>query len=152
MPKFDYTKKRYWYHLSFDLDKDEIEIYPWDKRKHRSAGEPNGKRLCMAPSVAHCLTAIPQRSHYFIYRTPFKITVQEPDGVYDSDITKEGWITEKIKLKRIGSINLDRIRQEMGDLPADAALVPRIDWCKRCLRQWRVIADFYTEPYVRPKA
>jgi len=152
MAQFDYSKKRYWYHLSYSLDRDEIEICPWDKRTHRSAGEPDGRRLCVAPSVAHCLTALPHREKYYIYRTPSKFLVEEPDGVYDSEITKEGWITQRIKLIRIGTIDLTHIEKELGWLPIEAAKLPRMDWCKRCFREWNRIADLYMESYVGSKS
>jgi len=145
MGQFDYNKKRYWYHLSYNFSTPEIEIFPWDNWRRRAGSEPSGNRLCVCPSVAHCLTALPHRPLYHIYRTFSKIIAEEPEGVYDSEVTKEAWIVKKIKLKKIGFIDLDKISEELGWRPIEAAVVPRIDWSRRALKEWNQISNLYMD-------
>lgn len=145
MAQFNYNKKRYWYHLSHSFDSDFIVICPWERRSRRAASEPDGKRLCVSPSIAHCLTALPHRLIYTIYRTKEKVIAEEPVGVYDSVITKEGWITKKVELIKIGKIDLREVEEQLGELPIEAAVLPREDFSRRALRQWNNFAELYVK-------
>jgi len=145
MPRFNYNKKRYWYHLSDKHTDDTITIVPWDNRSRRSAGEPDGRRLCVGPSIAHCLTALPHREKFMVYKTKEKVIAEEPDGIYDSSITKEGWITNRVELEKVGIIDLTQIEVELGELPIDAAQIPRIDFSRRAFRSWNNFAELYVK-------
>lgn len=143
MGRFNYNKKRYWYHLSDKFIDDTVVVNPWSNRARRAAGEPDGRRLCVGPTIAHCLTALPHLDMFTVYRTKEKVLAEEPDGIYDSSITKEGWITHRVELEKIGVIDLTQIESELGELPIDAAQIPRTDFSKRAFRSWKNFAEFY---------
>lgn len=112
MSKFDYSKKRYWYHLSDELTQKEVHLIPEERLGRRDSEEPRGARICVAPSIAHCLTAICGNSNLSIYKTKHKIVAKKPRKVFDSSITKEGWITGKypVSFIKIGKLNLSKYK------------------------------------------
>src|SRR5574343_174871 len=105
-----YENPRYWYHISTTLKRKRHYLTPWDNSKgfNRSSSEPDVKRTCVAPSVAHCLTAVPYCSgeKYIVYRTAHKVKATLPNGVYDAGVTMEGWIQHPMMFVRVGSLSL----------------------------------------------
>ncbi len=98
-------KKRYYWHVSLsgsiDIGK-KLIVYPRDNDESNGRGlfEPNNPRICVAPSVIHCLTALAfDFSHepeqwIYAYRTEKKCTAYYPQGIFDSHVTREKWICE----------------------------------------------------------
>ena len=110
-----FTKRRYWYHISTTLKYKEILLKPWDnarslmsKASNRDYSEPDTERICVAPSMAHCLTAVPYcpGDTYHIYRTKSRIKANKPEDVFDSNITQEAWIQKPTVFVNIGTLRL----------------------------------------------
>lgn len=113
-----FENPRYWYHISTTLNRRRHYLTPWDNSKgfNRSFTEPDVKRTCVGPSVAHCLTAIPYcpGEKYTVYRTAYKVKAVQPRDIYDSNITLEGWIQTPTMFMRIGTLSLQRVSREIG--------------------------------------
>ena len=67
------------------------------------------KRVCFAPSINKCLTALSQNcsnKEYFVYEPMGEFEVYKPStkDVPDCKITGEMWIVEPVKIKKIGKI------------------------------------------------
>lgn len=108
-----YASPRYWYHISSTLSDKKVHLKPWDNSKgfNRASNEPDVERTCVAPSIPHCLTAIPYcpGDKYAVYRTQEKVKANEPHGVFDASVTKEGWIQEPCTFIRIGYLTLKHV-------------------------------------------
>ncbi len=127
----NYKGKLYW--LS-EEDLDNVIIQP---RVPNNFFVKNGyedahtKRLCFTPSIDQCLMAISQNlkgKNYNVYEPSEQISkVLKPNigAVPDSDITGELWVTEPVKLKKTGVINVtgddgaDGKKFEYGDHTAE---------------------------------
>jgi hypothetical protein len=113
-----YTRRKYWYHLSSTLKHTTVFLKPWDNDRgfNRSWKEPNVERICVAPSMAHCLAALPYcpGDSYNVYRTKNKVKANSPSNVFDSHITLEGWIQKPTVFVKIGELTLEDV--EEGDL------------------------------------
>ncbi len=137
-----YEQTRYWYHLSSTLIKEEIFLKPWgnDQGFNRSEGEPDIERICVAPSVAQCLTAIPYcpGDTFTIYRTKRKMKATEPFDIFDSNVTKEGWILIPTFFIRMGEIFLGGIEEKEGIiLPEQVASENSPQRSGKVLKWWK---------------
>lgn len=141
---------RYWYHISTTLNRKRHYLTPWDNSKgfNRSSAEPDVKRTCVGPSIAHCLTAVPYTpgEKYVVYRTAHKVKATEAKGVYDANVTLEGWIQHPMMFVRIGTLSLTSLSREInkpiidecasGD---DTRRTGRVlAWWKRCNLKRRI--------------
>ena len=110
-----YASRRYWYHLSSTIKSDQVLLKPWDNSRgfNRSECEPNDERICVSPSMAHCITAIPYcpGDTYNVYRTKSRVKANKPKEVFDAHITKEGWIQKPTVFVRLGSLTLEDVEQ-----------------------------------------
>ena len=143
-----HDERRYWYHLSSRLDKrGKFVLKPWgDERavNRDFANEPDNKRICVAPTIPQCLTALPQSSvDLNIYRTLRKVKAEKPVGVFDAKITQEGWLTKPIMFVYIGTIKFRDMENEFGNQfwPEDAACASGSDQnelvtSKEALEEW----------------
>lgn len=66
-------------------------------------------RVCFAPDVGKCLTALSQncsKKTYYVYEPVGKHDVYKPNDVAvpDSKVTDELWVREPVQLKRVGKI------------------------------------------------
>src|SRR5690348_16373466 len=108
-----FKRKRYWYHLSDSLNQKVHRLIPWTERQavNRSATEIPGKRICVAPTIEQCITALPYSpsSEYNIYRTKEKVLANEPIDIFDSKITIEGWICIPTTFVKIRKIDFSKI-------------------------------------------
>jgi len=87
--------KRFYYHISTSYFGDKVILYPRTWGCHRPTSEPNIKRICVAPSVPHCLSSVPlSKSKIYVYRTYRKIQAYYPRYVADSKTTKEKWLLD----------------------------------------------------------
>jgi hypothetical protein len=137
-----YDYKRYWYHLSLTLKNKEYCLVPWDNDKgfNRSDDEPNIERICVSPSIAHCLTAIPYSfsDTYNIYRTKNCVKVKKPFGnVFDSHITKEGWLLNPTNFIKIGTLTLANV--DNNYIIDEAATSGDSKMSKKVLKWWQKI-------------
>lgn len=111
--KIDYTK-RYYFHISKkDLHlrgtKERFTLHPkGGVTELRLDTEPDVKRICVGPSIIHCLSAIPAFCDgYNIYRTINKVKAHFPYDVTDAHITHERWLLEPTEFKLIGTWDLN---------------------------------------------
>jgi hypothetical protein len=95
--------KRYYYHVTKAGWGSPIILTPIGGNSgNRAHFEPENERTCVAPSVAHCFSAITyySPSYYDIFRTKDKVVAYWPYGVEDAVVTRERWIiTDQIFVK-----------------------------------------------------
>ena len=130
---------RYWYHISSTLSDKKVYLKPWDNSKgfNRAYSEPDVPRTCVAPSVEHCLTAVPYcpGDKYVIYRTARKVKATQVHGVFDARVTKEGWIQKPCMFLRVGTLTLKNVDESpieeaaSGDDPRQSGKV--LAWWQR---------------------
>ena len=137
-----YARKRYWYHLSTTLRKKRLCLIPWDEDKasNRSGTEPTGRRICVAPSIEQCITALPyfEGETYWVYRTAKRIAACKPEDIFDSNVTKEGWIQNPTDFVKIGKFAIADAATGCRDyiIPASASMDdPR--YSGRVLSWWK---------------
>jgi len=116
--KSPYKNKRYWYHVSTTLKNKKIHLIPWDETKsaNRDGDEPPGKRICVAPTIEQCITAIPYVLTEIcnIYRTETKVIAHKPSGVFDAKVTQEGWLCVPTPFIKIGTIDFEEIEKKLA--------------------------------------
>ena len=137
-----FDNPRYWYHISTTLNHKREYLTPWDNSKgfNRSSTEPDVKRTCVAPSVAHCLAAVPYSNgeKYIVYRTAHKVKATPAQGVYDANVTLEGWIQYPMMFMRIGSLSLQSISRKIDkDLIDECASGSDTRWTGKVLAWWK---------------
>lgn len=84
-----WTKPKFWYHVS---ERNLGYKAYFEPREIECLGEPSRPRICVSPTVAHCLSAICSDHKVYVYRTYRKMSARYPYGVCDSYITKERWL------------------------------------------------------------
>jgi len=115
---------------------------PWDEIKgfNRSGDEPSGKRICVAPSVEQCITAIP---YYLgtiltIYRTKSPVKAKKAKGVFDVKITQEGWIQIPTSFVKVGILKFEDVEKFLGieNVVEEAASEGLLRRSRRVLNWW----------------
>lgn len=98
-------KKRFYYHVTTKDMSDMVKMKHLDHGTQRDEDEPIIARICVAPDIPHCLSAIPifPLAHY-IYRTEEEVKAWHPCGVADVWVTKEMWLRRPTVFKKIGTI------------------------------------------------
>jgi hypothetical protein len=113
-----YDTRRYWYHLSTTLKHKAILLKPWDNSQgfNRTYNEPNDRRICVAPTIAQCITALPYwpGDIFRVYRTKSKVKANPPRDIFDANITQEGWIQKPTIFVRIGDLELEDVERGEG--------------------------------------
>ena len=137
-----YTSPRYWYHISSTLNRATEYLVPRDDNRNfnRSSGEPHVKRVCVAPSVEHCLTAVPYvpGDTFTIYRTHQKCRAIKPEGIYDAHITCEGWLQEPTLFEKVGTLTLSDVAVERGLYIIDESASSNcLQQCGKVLKWWQ---------------
>ena len=117
-----YKYRRYWYHVSSTLKKDKETLIPWDEENgfNRGEGEPEGNRICVAPSIEQCITAIPYHLSQVlnIYRTKEKVKPHPPEDVFDANVTQEGWLLKTTEFIKIGKLDFQDVeKSNRGETP-----------------------------------
>lgn len=116
-----WTKPRFWYHVS---QKNIGYKAYFEPREIYVAGESIRPRICVAPTVAHCLAAVSHKKDVYIYRTYRKVAARYPYSVCDSYITKERWLLDptcfilqaKMNYGEIGLIESNSLRGSEAEL------------------------------------
>lgn len=128
-------KTRYWYHVSDSLTKERLRLTPRKEGVNRCEDEPKTPRICVAPSIEHCLTAIPYGTYtpLRVYRTTRKVTADKSMGIIDSVVTKEHWITKKVCWKKIGVFDLSKFKHP----PQCASDCKDLKKVRRTLANWK---------------
>lgn len=141
-----YNKKRYWYHVSTTLENVMEHLIPRDfddseSGFNRTPSEPLGARICVSPTIEQCITAIPYHlgETIAIYRTKDKVKAKEPEGVFDFNITNEGWLEEPTSFVRIGYLDFQKVEDKLkveNVIPQSASgSEPR--YCGKVLKWWK---------------
>lgn len=113
-----YTRPRFFYHITQSLKLISINgdrrvilkpIGSGDKlAANRGFDEPSIRRICVAPSVSGCMTALDElldnSKCIFVYRTAKKVVGIYPWKVYDSEITCEKWLTRQTRFELVGVV------------------------------------------------
>jgi hypothetical protein len=107
MHRKDFVKRFYYHITNEDFGKKKI-LTPQETSPCRPVEEPNLPRICVAPSVPHCLVsvAISGRNKIYVYRTFNKVQAYYPYGVMDSHVTKEKWILAPTKFILVKKISI----------------------------------------------
>jgi len=137
-----FENPRYWYHISTTLSRKRHYLSPWDNSKgfNRNPREPDVKRTCVAPSVAHCLAAVPYSpgEKFVVYRTARKTRVTPAKDVFDEEVTLEGWVQVPMLFVRIGRLSLPYVEaMEGNDIIEEAASGNRLRQSRKVLKWWQ---------------
>ena len=141
-----YNCRRYWYHLSSTLVALELTLTPWDNDDpvfNRSYLEPNIKRICVGPSISHCLTALPYSfgTSYYVYRTKNPVKADAPRDVFDASVTKEGWIKKPTEFIKIGILSFEDVEkgEKIDNVIEEAASGYKVSQCRKVLKWWKKV-------------
>ena len=137
-----YDRWRYWYHLSTNHNRKSIRMVPWDKDTNRCPTEPPGKRICVAPSIEQCLTAVPycDGSNFVIYRTLTRLKATKPRRIFDSSVTQEGWLQKPTVFIRVGRLSVNDVNakdEEMQFIIEEAATSNYVSRSRKVLKWWK---------------
>lgn len=99
-------RKRYWYHCTADYHG---ERYSFERRPpvHRSENEPITPRICVAPSVIQCFTAVmfPRGTTVNVYRTCERRKAYFAQReIWDAVITDEHWLWPPVAFELVGKV------------------------------------------------
>jgi len=142
--KCPYSKRRYWYHVSTTLGKKHEYLTPWGEKKgfNRSGDEPDGDRICVAPTIEQCLTAIP---YYLgtvctVYKTKSPVFATKPHGIFDAKVTEEGWIQTPTAFVKVGILRFEDIEKSLGveNVVEQAASKGELKQSRKVLQWWRM--------------
>lgn len=100
--------KRYWYFVTEEDMGDQMSLTP---RCPINMGddEPTLKRICVAPTPAHCMSAINiYQNIVHVYRTVRPVKGHKPYSVGDSRITKEHWLKTKTRFERVTALDVTK--------------------------------------------
>lgn len=104
--------RNYYFHVTNRQDwGKEIVLFPLgnDDSDNRCYREPNIPRICVAPTVAGCVSAVcpilsASSRDALIYRTKYKVVGHPPKRITDSHITGEEWLLEPTEFILVDSI------------------------------------------------
>ena len=104
----------YYYHITQKNWPGQIKLRPRKSGEFRGYMEPSTPRICLCPTPAHCLIAVPlfdKVKKVHIYRTLQKVNVKEPVGVLDACVTLEKWRTEPTCFVKVGEVSYELYQQ-----------------------------------------
>ena len=100
--------KRYWYFITEEDMGDKMSLTPRCPFR-MGADEPTIPRICVAPTPAHCMSAINiYEGNVQVYRTLRTVKAIKPYGVGDSGITKEHWLLGKTRFERVMEVDVSK--------------------------------------------
>ena len=93
------TKQHYYHLSSLYLGGPEVILVPRKEGENRGEGEPEVRRICVAPSPEHCMIALGDLldEKVYVYRTKNKVKGTEPYDVPDAVVTQERWLIRPTK-------------------------------------------------------
>lgn len=134
--------KQYWYFITEKDMGSTMTLHP--RTPHgMSDGEPTCKRICVAPTAAHCMSAIDVCSGYrctangeiYVYRTRRQVKARLPYNVYDSHITQEHWLHTSTRFTLVDVLKVTdkrswgRLKWNETEQRRDLQAIK--SWCKR---------------------
>jgi hypothetical protein len=138
-----YNRKRHWYHISTTLKYKYVKLIPWSEKKavNRSSSEPNGRRICVAPSIEQCITAIPYYPEeiFSIYRTQKRVDAEPAIDIFDSNVTQEGWLHTPTEFMKIGILKFKNIEEKLDidQVIDESASGDNLKYCREVLKWWQ---------------
>ena len=129
--------KQYWYFITGTDMGATMTLHP-RKPINMSDDEPWCKRICVAPTAAHCMSAVDlywRGNTIYVYRTRRQVKARVPYSVYDSHITQEHWLHGSTRFTLVEVLDLSKPRS-WGSLSWDPKgqlkdLQAIKSWCKR---------------------
>ncbi len=148
--KFDYNKKRYWYHISTNDFGESVVFKPKEDGRNRDRTEVKLARLCVAPTIPQCIVAlplwiddfdnfeypsIPRKHSLYVYQSDKKRIAKEPYfrrkdlekgeiGLpFDYGVTKEGWIVRPASFKKIGMLGANINNESFLDIDLEVCTI-----------------------------
>lgn len=129
--------KQYWYFITGKDMGSTMTLHP-RKPINMSNDEPWCKRICVAPTAAHCMSAVDldwRGNTIYVYRTRRQVKARVPYSVYDSHITQEHWLHTSTRFTLVEVLDLSKPRS-WGSLSWEEfhqrkALQAIKSWCKR---------------------
>lgn len=129
--------KQYWYFITgIDMGAT-MTLHPRTPSS-MSEDEPTCKRICVAPTAAHCMSAVDlscRGDTIYVYRTRRQVKARVPYDVYDSHITQEHWIHTSTRFTLVELLDLSK-KRSWGHINWEANAQRRDlqaikSWCKR---------------------
>lgn len=128
-----------------------------------SQDEPDTKRICVAPTAAHCMSAIDiccgsrcnDEGKIYVYRTRRQVKARVPYNVYDSHITQEHWLHTSTRFTLVdildvnSSLKWGRLKWDEVDQRKDLQAIK--SWCKRRAPEL-VVKQHANKPWKSPRA
>jgi len=136
-----YKHKRYWYHVSTTLKDKYVHLIPLKDGVNRSGDEPNGRRICVSPTIEQCITAIPYilSTKLNIYRTKKRLIANHPQDIFDSNVTQEGWLQKPTSFVKVGMLKFQDVEKALGveHVISEAASLSEPRVSGRVLKWWK---------------
>lgn len=131
--------KQYWYFIT-DVDMGKTMSLIPRKPHGMSEDEPSTKRICVAPTAAHCMSALDigyrtNNGNVYVYRTRRQVKARVPYNVYDSHITQEHWLHTKTRFTLVDILDVNgerswsRLKWKEEEQKKDLQAIK--SWCKR---------------------
>ncbi|AXF52984.1 MAG: hypothetical protein [Caudoviricetes sp.] len=100
-----WSDKRYWYFVT-QVDMGSVMSLSPRTPIGMCDDEPWLKRICVAPTAHHCMSAIGIYSgaNIYVYRTRKQVRARKPYNVGDSDFTKEHWLTSRTRFTLVATL------------------------------------------------
>jgi len=101
------TKRpQYYYHITFKDWGKSITLQPRVGGINRGWDEPKLSRICVGPSISHCLaSAVTNGGEMSVYRTKNKVLGYYPVEVLDAKYTREKWLLRPINFIYVGTLS-----------------------------------------------
>jgi hypothetical protein len=115
----DKSPKFYYFLTQQDMG-DEPTLKPRKSGDNRGDDEPLTARICVAPSVPGCLTALGScldlAPAIHVYVTKEQVMAHNPRHVHDSHITGEMWLKKQTAFRRVGIIDPKDLPEDLWDI------------------------------------
>jgi len=125
------------------LKKKTEHLIPWGENDgfNRGGQEPEGERICVAPTVEQCLTAIPYTldARCTIYRTKHRVKADKPKKVFDAKVTQEGWLHDPTTFVKVGTLKFKDVCRglKVEDVAEEAASSAHAPSSGKVLKWWK---------------
>lgn len=129
--------KQYWYFITGTDMGATMTLKP--RTPHAmSEHEPKTKRICVAPTAAHCMSAVDigiRGNKIYVYRTRRQVKARVPYSVYDAHITQEHWLHTNTRFTLVDVLDVShkrswfRLKWHEDEQKRDLQAIK--SWCKR---------------------
>jgi hypothetical protein len=149
-----YTKPMFFYHVTREKWPKRIILRPKSNEQlndcARAPNEPKIARICVTPSLDHCLSAIElYEEEQNVYRTLRRVRARYPYRVQDVTITKERWLDKPTVFIRVATLNTDLVAAINSDVDFLLVLGDRT-YLSRQKRRLEIIRKRLTQAGINP--